>query len=273
MRAAIYGVATLLAITSQSAFATLVRVDFAGSVERFSGEIFQLAGEPTPISPAEAEAALGGSIHVGTPFSGFFVYDDSAIPQLSDLESAGSPASANYYSPTDVFPGPGLTGFAAHGEVGSFVADGEVDHGDSASIEVFDSEVYLNGSMPSSIFITGGVSSPPAPEGAIALTLVRLYAAGGSPGSPLHGTSLHSIPWNLESFPRPDGNFVFQNGDLSVQVDGAVTRLVPEPAGVGPLAVAACALLAAMQRVRHRVRYLLASVALARRSAPLHRGV
>ena len=253
MRAAIYGVATLLAITSQSAFATLVRVDFAGSVERFSGEISNYYGEPTPISPAEAEAALGGSIHVGTPFSGFFVYDDSAIPQLSDLESAGSPASANYYSPNDVFPGPGLADFAAHGEIGSFVADGEVDHGDSASIEVFDSEVYLNGSMPSSIFITGGVSSPPAPEGAIALTLVRLYAAGGSPGSPLHGTSLHSIPWNLESFPRPDGNFVFQNGDLSVQVDGAVTRLVPEPAGVGPLAVAACALLAAMQRVRHRV--------------------
>lgn len=78
------------AITSQSALGALVRVGFAGSVTSFSGEI-QTVGEPIPVSPADAEAALGRSIHVGTPFSGFFVYDDSAAPSYSSPELPGIP--------------------------------------------------------------------------------------------------------------------------------------------------------------------------------------
>ena len=245
MRAATYAVATLFAVTSQSALGALVRVDFAASVQDISGQIYNYYGEPTPVSPADAEAALGGSIHVGTPFSGFFVYDDSAVPIFSDPESAGNPGGVpgQAYAFYSFPPGPGAGPyFAAHGEIGSFVGQGNSGQGNSARIEDYDNEMYIDGSHPSSIFIGAGVWDPATPEGVIAISMVELYGAGASPGAPLHGTSLHSIPWN--AFPYSSAVLVFQDGDLQVSVEGALTRLVPEPAGAGLVALAACAMLA-----------------------------
>ena len=60
----IYLLVALSAIASQPALAAPVRVDFSGSVQTLSGEIIQSAGEPIPISEADAEAALGGSVQV-----------------------------------------------------------------------------------------------------------------------------------------------------------------------------------------------------------------
>jgi len=229
------------AITSQSALGALVRVGFAGSVTSFSGEI-QTVGEPIPVSPADAEAALGGSIHVGTPFSGFFVYDDSAAPSYSSPELPGIPGYpesgfAQYF----FLPSAGPY-FAAGGEIGSFAGSGDTAHASSGEAETTDNEVYLTGARSTTLFITGGVTDSLAPPGEIALDAVELYLVGTGPGSPLHGTSLHSIPWDLGSFPQPEGVFAFIQGSLSIQVDGVVTRL-PEPTGIGLVALASLALL------------------------------
>jgi len=256
VRAALLALAMLASFASQPATGALIRVDFAGSVEEISGQIHQDAGPPIPVSSAEAEAALGGSIHVGTPFSGFFVYDDSAIQSSGAQESEGIPgfptqAFAYYSFPNGMFPGPGVgPPFAAHGEIGSFVGDGQVGQGGSAGIDVYDNEVHLDGAHPSSFFVSAGLSSPPASGDSIALTWLQFYASGESSGSPLHGTSLHSIPWDLESFPLTSAALFFHNGDnLQVRVAGSVTHLVPETAGAGLVALAACAMLAACREL------------------------
>ena len=236
MRAATFALVTLFALSSQTARAALVRVDFSGSVDTIEGQLYPPG---TPIPTAEAEALLGGSIHVGTRFSGFFLYDDSTVASDGYPEGGGVPPFAAWAL---YFPGPGLGPTAgSHGEIGSYVGDGP----GAGSIDVNDNELLLVGADPSRLFVTSAFVAGSSPAGGIPLLDFWVYAAGAGPGSPLHGTSLVGIPWDLESFPSTSVVWHFRDGDTYVSVTGTVDHLVPEAPAFGLLALAACAMLAA----------------------------
>jgi hypothetical protein len=120
-----------------------------------------------------------------------------------------------------------------------------------------------------------GFSHPPTdPNNPLVMDGIIVRAIGGSPGSPLHSTSLVGIPWSMENFPASTAEWDFTNGLTTVQVTGAVDYLVPEPEVVGLAALAACAVLTAMQSVRRTGPALpLASVRQAPRSRSRHRSV
>jgi hypothetical protein len=61
MRASAWAATLVGLLASQSASGAILRIDFAGSVSTIQG---------STMSQADAEAALGGSIHIGTLFSG-----------------------------------------------------------------------------------------------------------------------------------------------------------------------------------------------------------
>jgi hypothetical protein len=191
----------------------------------------------------EAEAALGGSIGIGTAFLGSFVYDDSATvrdgyPETDLPGQPGFSAAWALYFPT----------ISTHGEIGDFVRDSVSGGGE---IELRDNEQFLDGALPSGVFVAGGFASPPVPRGALSLMELQLIASGGDPGSPLHGTFLEQpIPWTSDSFPTATATFVFHDGGspvsgerTEIRVRGVVT-FVPEPARLGLVALAACAGLA-----------------------------
>ena len=237
---------------ADAARAAPVRVDFAGSVQGISGQHRDdpNSGVSTPISPAEAEAALGGSIHVGTRFSGWLMYDDSALPHDGNAEGGPFPyplpAWNQYWFPSPYFPGPGIGWPAAvHGEIGSFIAEGSVDTGAAFIAEVWDNELDLDGASPSRIYLGANVlDGPQVGGGPIVLWGIELDAFGAGPGAPLHGTSLVSLPWDLESFPSTSAGWLFSDGLTSVRVTGTVDQLssVPEPACACLVALAACAM-------------------------------
>lgn len=247
MRSATYALVALLAIPSQSALGASVRVDFAGSVQSISGRVRDdpNSAHEAPISSLDAETALGGSIHVGTPFSAYFVYDDSDTP--SDGYPEGPTLDPNY-PPTQSWALYFLPA-AAHGEIGGFLADSPTS---GAAADVYDNELYLDGALPSYVDMAVGVAAPSSDSSTLVLRQIWLQATGGSPGSPVHGTSLAGVPWDLENFPLTSAHWKFTDGITTVDVIGAVDQLssVPEPMGASLFALAACALLAARKGFR-----------------------
>ena len=128
-------VAFLLAGVSLTAHAALVRVDFSGVVDEIRGP----------------ESALGGSIHVGTPFSGYLTYDDSTLPNDAQLETEFAPAWAIYYFPGVVD--------GVHGEIGDFVRTTSF----VTLMEISDRELFPSAD-PSHLYLAGGfaTSTPPS---------------------------------------------------------------------------------------------------------------
>ncbi|HKC51092.1 MAG TPA: hypothetical protein VKF60_09895, partial [Myxococcota bacterium] len=202
MRAAIYAVATVLAVTSQSAFGVTVRVNFAGSVESISGVYGPQSqyGVGTPLSLAESETALGGSIQIGTRFSGYAEYDDANVRSdgQGEFDVGGTvyPNWGLYYFPSPYYPdgtlhrppiGPDA---AIQGEIGEFVGGGTPQNS-GLVMEVFDNELLLQNAAPSVILLEGGfANSAIDPNGPLVMYQTIVRAIGGGPGSPLHSTSL-----------------------------------------------------------------------------------
>jgi hypothetical protein len=254
MRALSLAAATLLAIASQSALGATIRVSFAGSVESISGYNFTPGTAPIPISPAEAQAALGGSIQIGTRFSGSVEYDDADVPSDGQSEGGANPNWSLFYFPSPYYPDGSLHSppigpdAAVQGEIGQFVGGGPQQSG--LIMEVFDNELYLANAAPSEVMFEGGFShAPTTPNDPLVMDGVIVRAIGGAPGSPLHSTSLEGIPWSLENFPATNAQWSFTNGLTSVSVVGNVDYLVPEPARAALVALAACAMLAARKRI------------------------
>jgi len=215
MRRVIYALAALSAIASQSAFATTVRVDFAGSLSSITG--YDASG--AQVSEAEAEAALGGSI--GSRFSGYVVYDDSAVLSDGYGEALGSPGQPPHPSWALYY-----TIGQSYSTIGNFVTSGGV------VTDVYDNETYLQNAYPSEVVFEA--------DGFL------LYANGAGPGEPLHSTSLVGIPWSLENFPNTSIRWsLYDSVDhLNLYPVGSIDHLVPEPAAFGLLALAVCMLLA-----------------------------
>jgi hypothetical protein len=255
VRSAIYGVAAVWAVASQSALAETVRVEFSGTVQSFEGSE---AGTATRLSTAEAEAALGGSIQIGTPFSGYIEYDDGAIPypgQGSTEGGIGSASNMEIYSfGTPVNP---ITGAfdpyinppkPAHEAIGEFVGDGSV-----SGIQVSDNELFLENAFPSFVQLSAGVYVQPPSGSRAALSGFYVLVEGAAPGSPLHSTSSVGIPWNLQSFPTASAHWLFEGSDgLSIYVDGTLDSLAPEPAEFGLVALALGTIAARRRAARER---------------------
>ena len=227
----------LLALSTAPAFAAPVRVEFSGVVEAIDGRLE--AWPNGAVSPDDAEALLGGSIRVGTRFSGFFLYDDAALTSDSDRETeiVGGPATREwslYFLPNDDLHN---QAGQMHGEIGDYAGTG-----DWLTFDVWDNEDFLEGAAPSEVFVTGGVD-PPA-VGDVVLQQIWIYVCGAAPGAPLHGASLSdSIPWTLAGFPQASASWLFSDGTTQVRVTGALDRPVPEPSGASLMALGACLLL------------------------------
>ena len=177
MRAVAHAAAVLLAVASPQASAAPVRVDFAGSIDEISGYYLEPGVEYRELSVEAAEALLGGSVHVGTAFSGYIVYDDSTLPSDGNLEPDDRPAGSRVPPAWALYffypPGPA----AAHGQIGDFSDDSQ----GSAAMEIWDNERYLDGADPSSLYLAGGFAGPVS-GGEMALDQVILWASGASPG-------------------------------------------------------------------------------------------
>ena len=253
MRRVTYLLTVLLAITSRSAFAIPVRVDFAGTVSGFTTE--DTSGQGLQISQAQAEAALGGSIQIGSSFSGYVVYDDADVESDGQSESQYLPTQkpvpnwSLYYFPSPYYPdgqfhspplGPNAE---SHGTVGSFVGQPG-----GLLMELFDNEIYLQNASPSVVMLEAGLGGTIPGTSAAAGGFI-LRAIGGGPGAPLHSTSLVGIPWSIANFPASTIDFSFHDSvnNFNIDVLGTVTSLVPEPETLAFFALAAFLLLAARQ--------------------------
>jgi hypothetical protein len=229
MRAAIIA-SLVLWSAAAPAFAARVRVDFGGTV-------VEVSGTSSGSVVADPEGAIGGSIHVGTPFSGYMIFDDSAPPE-------------------DVYPGDDLTppftnyGFAwpesaLHTELGGYVT--EASH---ANLD-FPTGGFILGlveyqAYPSEISVYAPLAEPPASPAELALVQLSLHLDGPAPGLPLSSGALREVPWNLESFPNGRLDWMWVDGDAtSIVVSGTLDSLsvspVPEPGARWALALAAAA--------------------------------
>jgi len=236
--AAALSAVVILTISTQTAFAASIRAGFAGSVDHITGGVRNdpNSGAETPLSPEDAEAALGGSIHQGTRFSGFVIYDDADTPNDGNPETSGPPGFPAY-------PAWGLYYFdgaqsLVNAEIGSFGGENP----GALIMETFDNELYLDGADPSKVMIEAGIAGPP-PTGTGPVTLAGfvLVAVGAAPGEPLH-SGLVGIPWSIQNFPDSTITWLFTNGITNVRVAGSIDTL-PEPAALALLALSACAMI------------------------------
>ena len=231
----------LLAASSGAGLAEPIRVDFSGHVTAV------LATGPDISDPV---AAIGGSVQVGTLFSGFFTFDDGAAPSNINDE---------VIDPEDPLPAQwtyefSSTQFAYHTQLGAFSTDPMA--GSSFGVELDDWE---QATPPDSdeVRVTAQLAPyPPSPGPLVGPVYVFLILKGGSPGEPLHSTALSSVPWSLAAFPDQSTYDAiswqfFDGGGNIVYVQGSLDSLsaVPEPAAGSSLAaLAAFALLALRNR-------------------------
>jgi len=219
MRASAWAAAMLLASWSQSAAAAPIRVDFAGTIGSVQGSV---------LSAPAAEAALGGSLHGGTPFSGYVVFEDSTTP---------FPADDSLYD----FAPP----YVVHTELGSYVSD-------SIAPPVAGSHFLLRVrkdlTLGSAVAVYANDAA--APSSGTGLYLIDVFVFLGQPSlQPFDFHSLAELQWDLATFPNATVSWDFKStanaGPVEVIASGTITSLsahvVPEPAaGLLALAAAVC---------------------------------
>ena len=221
----------MIASWSQLALAAVIRIDFTGSVTVILG-----AG----MTQAETEAALGDSIHIGTPFSGYLVIDDAAAPTSTSPQGDLESASATYsFAPP----------YVVHTEIGDYFSDTVAPPFEGSYIEmrVYDQQQG---------FETFTRVLAYARESSLSRSGDGMYLVSAILGlwphrydDPLQDTSLAHVPWNLTAFPDSGINWSFANDPFASEtafVGGTLTSLsyqiVPEPspASLLALAVAIC---------------------------------
>ena len=226
--------AALLVVVGDSAFAAAIRVDFAGAVTSVTGTV------------ADPEAALGGSIQVGTRFSGHFTFDDSTAPFYHAAETAFTREVSSYTIP--------LPEWDFHAELAGF----SLDEGSTAAgfgVQTADSELYSPQLYASSVVVFP-VDLASDPVNGWVLSDMHVGLIGSAPGLPLHGTALAGIPWNLTELPDATSEWDFSDGGLEqVIVAGSLDQLsfavmAPEPAGATLLAALAAAALLGYRAAR-----------------------
>ena len=99
--------AAVLTSLASASTAAPVRVEFSGTVSSITGSS----------DIEDPEAAIGGSIHVGTRFTGYFTFDDAAVPQsfYPEVPDQRPPSHSVYQLP---WPSWGF-----HTEIGDFATD------------------------------------------------------------------------------------------------------------------------------------------------------
>jgi len=214
----------LALLAANPALAAIVRVDFSGTTNY---------GSTVPI---------GGSIVPGTPFSGYFTFDDAAAPASEQHEEPGATGWAWYeISAPD---------FAFHTEVGDITTD-LVPNPNFPSpmggyfVFIDDAELEENQFNPSSVWMDMGVGQYPSESGAPwVVTNVTVALGGATNGLPLHSTALGSVPWSASAFPITSVQWYINYGNGG-SIEGHIeefTVSVPEPANGALAALAALAL-------------------------------
>jgi hypothetical protein len=221
MRRFVASIALMVGLAATASSAP-VRVEFSGVVAHVSAD-----GSAPPLDP---------SVHAGTPFTGFFTYDDAATPQLFIPESPhGSPegglqpevsqyafAAPTYGVELDLgaYSLTGAPSSSLNLPTGGFIlglTDEEVANRDPSSADVF--------------------FSPSTVGTGFARIDVQVAIDAESPGLPLHGTGLKGIPWELTDpatgAPIWSGeialSFVGTTAAWSVLAEVDTLRAVPEP--------------------------------------------
>ncbi len=230
-----------------------VRVSFAGHVSGFR--------ETSDVS--DPAAAIGGSIQVGTPFSGYFSFDDAAPPNRL------SPGDPNEGFPTEADYRFRATDWAYHTEVGAFVTDVSPDIPFPPGLgpplpggyNIGLNDWELSQFRPDEVIVGAQVGELPAPGGPIVGPVyVYLGLTGGALDEPLHSPSLSSVPWSLSAFSDPNPQVVWRflgGGGRIVEVLGALDSLaVPEPSPDVSIALAGAvlAVVAALRQGYRRAR-------------------
>ena len=224
MKLVVFVAGILVACGSQMAQAGAVRVDFSGTV--------------SDVSLYDNSEALGAevtsSVHIFTPFWGYFTYDDTVLAAASD---AGI-AEYDFLAPP----------WTLHTDLGDYSIEpatslfSPVPPPDAGYfISVIDDDVYGDGA------IVGGPGSSPSGAGANSLdylnTQIDLF---GSSTTLISSTALSGMTWELSSFDQnAQVSWTFERGTERVEVFGLLESLslsVPEPATSVLVALAALGL-------------------------------
>jgi hypothetical protein len=196
-------------LVGHSAWATPLRLDFSGHVDGY-----------TAIDVYEPEAVLGGSIHVGTLFSGYVTFDDAATP--TTLSDCCDPYwRYSFASPPWVL----------HAELGGYLADPYPAPGSTtATIDA----VVSKATQSNSHVQIGAYTVPVATPGGFSLSNfgIALYRAFDAP--PLASQALSDVPWDLADYADALAVWDFEGPEnLRVIVSGTLDSLtlsvVPEP--------------------------------------------
>ena len=237
--------AVLTALASASTAAP-VRVEFSGTGSRITGSS----------DIEDPEAAIGGSIHVGTRFTGYFTFDDAAVPQSFYPEVPYATPEYSVYQ----LPWPS---WAFHTEIGDFATDANSpDPSDTYkplggyTLGVDDFEATASPQFESDVQVLARVDNLPSATDPRSLVLwtVSVALLGGAPGEPVHSTSLAGIPWNLTAFPTTFAFWSFEGHGSQVDIEGSLDHLAataPEPGGA---LLAVVALLGLVRRGYRRAR-------------------
>lgn len=217
MRLTALAALALVLLVARPALAMSVAVSFSGSVSEVFAYDYATGGLPA------LATEIGGSVAVGTRFSGRFGFDDAAPPY-----------SANATEATYRMRDPAWTFQTLLGDYAS-VTD---------ATSGFDLGVYDGGYFGYGISVFG-VSRALSGPGASSLDylLADLALRSNSPDL-LTSTALDAVPWELAAYSQ-GGRMVwtFQRGSEYVSVSGELDMLslaaVPEPAlgGLAALAV------------------------------------
>lgn len=214
-----------LALTLASpAWAASLRVDFTGTV-------YGLGLDDTPGSLADDVSA---SVAVGTPFSGYFTFDDSALPYE---EIVGGETRYAFDAPPWTLR---MTLGDYSIEPASSVFNPAPPPAELYEIHVFDE--FFGGGVTVGAF---GRSSSGAGAGSLDVLHAQLDLGNDSP-YPLGSTTLAGVPWELSFYILTARvNWTFERGGETVEVYGEIDSLavtVPEPASAWLLAAALTAL-------------------------------
>jgi hypothetical protein len=212
------GLAVACFVTS-SASAAPVHVVFSGTVSYITRD------NDLPLDP---------SVDAGTRFTGSIVYDDASQPAFFSPEQLGHEGPEPEFSQYDLT----TTGSASY-QIGTYSVVSDPSR--FLVMDVGDHELYPGPSSIDLLWQSSGAGTPFASLGVV------ISIASADSDSPLHGTALPGIPWDVANFPQAYASFSFadENG-RAINAESAIDYLavVPEPEGLvlGSLVLLALAL-------------------------------